>query len=164
MFWTWISYHIHVKLWSVITHSCFNFDDDSPTCKPPLKFDHDYWLKHILFHNQKTALRLYQLLLLPMINFIPWKIVEVISCPCSTFHADLAFARKEAMVTFPTEIRYPTQITDFMGPNCRPQMGPMLAPWTLLSGKIHPSLCHPYHRNLGTSRWNLPNFKRGAVI
>ena len=33
-----------------------------------------------------------------------------------------------------------TQITKFMGPTwdppgfCRPQMGPMLAPWTLLSG------------------------------
>ena len=36
-----------------------------------------------------------------------------------------------------------TQITKFMGPTwgpsgtCRPQMGPMLAPWTLLSGYIH---------------------------
>ena len=36
-----------------------------------------------------------------------------------------------------------TQITKFMGPtwgppgSCRPQMGPMLAPWTLLSGCIH---------------------------
>ena len=35
-----------------------------------------------------------------------------------------------------------TQITKFMGPtwgppgSCRPQMGPMLAPWTLLSGKV----------------------------
>ena len=35
----------------------------------------------------------------------------------------------------------PAQITKFMGPtwgppgSCRPQMGPMLAPWTLLSGK-----------------------------
>ena len=35
----------------------------------------------------------------------------------------------------------PNQITKFMGPtwgppgSCRPQMGPMLAPWTLLSGK-----------------------------
>ena len=36
----------------------------------------------------------------------------------------------------------PTQITKFMGPtwgppgSCRSQMGPMLAPWTLLSGKV----------------------------
>ena len=35
-----------------------------------------------------------------------------------------------------------TQMTTFMGPtwgppgSCRPQMGPMLAPWTLLSGKL----------------------------
>ena len=35
-----------------------------------------------------------------------------------------------------------TQIAKFMGPtwgpsgSCRPQMGPMLAPWTLLSGKV----------------------------
>ena len=35
-----------------------------------------------------------------------------------------------------------TQITKFMGPawgplgSCRPQMGPMLAPWTLLSGNL----------------------------
>ena len=36
-----------------------------------------------------------------------------------------------------------TQITKFMGPtwgppgSCRPQMGPMLAPWTLLSGEVY---------------------------
>ena len=40
-----------------------------------------------------------------------------------------------------------TQITKFMGPtggppgSCRPQMGPMLAPWTLLSVAIHATLC-----------------------
>ena len=40
----------------------------------------------------------------------------------------------------PKEIIELTQITKFMGPtwgppgSCRPQMGPMLAPWTLLSG------------------------------
>ena len=38
------------------------------------------------------------------------------------------------------ELQYCTQIKSFMGPtwgppgSCRPQMGPMLAPWTLLSG------------------------------
>ena len=36
-----------------------------------------------------------------------------------------------------------TQIAKFMGPtwgppgSCRPQVGPMLPPWTLLSGKLH---------------------------
>ena len=40
----------------------------------------------------------------------------------------------------PSSICVPSQITKFMGPSwgppgsCRPQMGPMLAPWTLLSG------------------------------
>ena len=41
------------------------------------------------------------------------------------------------------------QIVMFMGPtwgppgSCRPQMGPMLAPWTLLSGSVDPDLsCH----------------------
>ena len=39
------------------------------------------------------------------------------------------------------------QITKFMGPtwgppgSCRPQMGPMLAPWTLLSGTLHHQEC-----------------------
>ena len=43
----------------------------------------------------------------------------------------------------------PTQIAKFMGPTwgppgfCRPQMGPMLAPWTLLSGKCLTRICHP---------------------
>ena len=38
----------------------------------------------------------------------------------------------------------PTQIAKFMGPtwgppgSCRPQMGPMFASWTLLSGNILP--------------------------
>ena len=40
-----------------------------------------------------------------------------------------------------------TQITKFMGPtwgppgSCRPQMGPMLAPWTLLSGEVYCPAC-----------------------
>ena len=40
------------------------------------------------------------------------------------------------------EMPYLTQIAKFMGPtwgppgSCRPQMGPILAPWTLLSGEI----------------------------
>ena len=44
------------------------------------------------------------------------------------------------------------QITKFMGPtwgppgSCRPQMGPMLAPWTLLSGRLH-------------SSWHIQNIK-----
>ena len=45
-----------------------------------------------------------------------------------------------------------TQIAKFMGPtwgppgSYRPQMGPMLAPWTLLSGDVHesPCACDPY--------------------
>ena len=42
--------------------------------------------------------------------------------------------------------RNPTQIAWFMGPiwgppgSCQPQMGPMLAPWTLLSGKLRAML------------------------
>ena len=41
----------------------------------------------------------------------------------------------------PCTAQLPAQIKQFMGPtwgppgSCRPQMGPMLAPWTLLSGK-----------------------------
>ena len=40
-------------------------------------------------------------------------------------------------------LSFPTQIAKFMGPwwgppgSCRPQMGPILAPWTLLSGYYH---------------------------
>ena len=43
-----------------------------------------------------------------------------------------------------------TQITRFIGPtgkppgSCRPQMGPLLAPWTLLSGERWPKLLVPY--------------------
>ena len=45
----------------------------------------------------------------------------------------------------------PTQIAKFMGPTwgppgaCRSQMGPMLAPWTLLIGKPLPSLAYYQH-------------------
>ena len=50
-----------------------------------------------------------------------------------------------------------TQIAKFMGPawgppgSCRPQMGPMLAPWTLLSGRpqnLHHMLCNWVHNDL----------------
>ena len=52
----------------------------------------------------------------------------------------------------------PSQIAKFMGPtwgppgSCRPQMGPMLAPWTLLSGMVTQngiklSTIEPYVRN-----------------
>ena len=39
--------------------------------------------------------------------------------------------------TYTTPRWKPTQIAKFTGPigSCRPQMGPMLAPWTLLSGQ-----------------------------
>ena len=48
-----------------------------------------------------------------------------------------------------------TQIAKFMGPtwgppgSCRPQMGPMLAPWTLLSGVMNISSCIIRH----STRW-----------
>ena len=48
------------------------------------------------------------------------------------------FARNFIVAILPSNIH--TQVTRFMGPtwgppgSCRPQMGPMLAPWTLLSG------------------------------
>ena len=44
-----------------------------------------------------------------------------------------------------------TQITKFMGPiwgppgSCRTEMGPMLAPWTLLSGKVSKRIALPCH-------------------
>ena len=53
--------------------------------------------------------------------------------------------------------RLETQIAKFMGPtwgppgSCRPQMGPMLAPWTLLSGKVWRRLVHNSERNQGNS-------------
>ena len=50
---------------------------------------------------------------------------------------------------FPLQIAS-TQIAKFMGPtwgppgSCRPQMGPMLAPWTLLSGCNAENACMPW--------------------
>ena len=47
------------------------------------------------------------------------------------------------MLAFQTLGTFATQITKFMAPtwgprgSCRPQMGPVLAPWTLLSGYLH---------------------------
>ena len=65
-----------------------------------------------------------------------------------------------------------SQIANFMGPtwgppgSCRPQMGPMLAPWTLLSGMFSaelsdPSLCNSFEEfitgyrndNIQCSQW-----------
>ena len=85
-------------------------------------------------------------------------------------------------VTFADPFRYPTrcltvisikspQITKFMGPtwgppgSCRSQMGPMLAPWTLLSGSNpldRVILCtYRFHfkldRQLGSTVANTPN-------
>ena len=51
--------------------------------------------------------------------------------------------KKASYTTF--DLLRPTQIAKFMGPtwgppgSCRPQMGPMLAPWTLLSGYLRTS-------------------------
>ena len=51
-----------------------------------------------------------------------------------------------------------TQITKFMRPSwgpsgsCRPQVGPMLAPWTLLSGKICPLSAFPKRLTRRTNR------------
>ena len=46
----------------------------------------------------------------------------------------------------------PSQMARFIGPTCRPQMGPMLAPWTLLSGmslmELQLSLSLLTHRSL----------------
>ena len=44
-----------------------------------------------------------------------------------------------------------------MGPSgsCWPQMGPMLAPWTLLSGKLGPTMSNEYKVNNGNIyTWN----------
>ena len=55
-----------------------------------------------------------------------------------------------------------TQITKFMGPtwgplgSCGPQMGPMLAPWTLLSGNVS----YYWPCPLGFHRWRQPNGDR----
>ena len=73
-----------------------------------------------------------------------------------------------SMTIFPELGRYanifitrcvPTQITKFMGStwgpyrSCWPQMGPMLAPWNLLSGKVQDiyyciSFLVPYHHTI----------------
>ena len=52
-----------------------------------------------------------------------------------------------------------TQIAKFMGPtwgppgSCRPQMGPMLAPWTLQSGKVTSLLKYNSHCSVTQSHW-----------
>ena len=53
---------------------------------------------------------------------------------CKRYHFDICLKMSILVIR--------TQIAKFMGPTwgppgyCRPQMGPILAPWTLLSGKI----------------------------
>ena len=79
------------------------------------------------------------------------------------------FSYKEAYSTFQLSLlSSDVQITKFMGPtwgppgSCRPQMGPMLAPWTLLSGwpSFGPVMC-PLNNWICFSRcytsfwWNL---------
>ena len=61
-----------------------------------------------------------------------------------------------------------SQIARFMGPtwgpygSCRPQMGPMLAPWTLLSGLLYGmSRIYPYP--LGLPHWHQVNQCRVQV-
>ena len=49
-----------------------------------------------------------------------------------------------------TRVRMVTQISRFMGPtwgppgSCRPQMGPMVAPWTLISGQTSRTISYEY--------------------
>ena len=68
-----------------------------------------------------------------------------------------------------------TQIAKFMGPtwgppgSCRPQMGPMLAPWTLLSGKrfandLHTWLCEdPIQGKPGNILYSIVTFNCGLA-
>ena len=55
-------------------------------------------------------------------------------------------------------VRLNTQIAKFMGPtwgppgSCRPQMGPMLAPWTLLSGTVPSYQCGDSHYENKTAK------------
>ena len=67
-----------------------------------------------------------------------------------------------------------TQIARFMGPtwgpsgSCRPQMGPMLAPWTLLSGVATPLLTRR-HRSFyeainTTNEWRIYMRATGQVL
>ena len=64
-----------------------------------------------------------------------------------------------------------SQIAKFMGPiwgplgSCRPQMGPMLAPWTLLSGLFGDALWLPaLNRSLQRCNWNIPGEQSLDVI
>ena len=63
-----------------------------------------------------------------------------------------------------------SQIAKFMGPawgppgSCRPQMGPMLAPWTLLSGIVLPPFDSLQHLQWWSSRlWEEHNWNRNLV-
>ena len=66
--------------------------------------------------------------------------------------------------------RYNTQIARFMGPSwgppgsCRTQMGPILAPWTLLSGNVngiisrsHLNKCYRQSRAVISFAWIIPS-------
>ena len=61
-----------------------------------------------------------------------------------------------------------TQIAKFMGPtwgppgSCRPQMGPMLAPWTLLSGYSQSWHCH-LHWGIHTHRVDIVTYTGASI-
>ena len=62
-----------------------------------------------------------------------------------------------------------SQIAKFMGPtwgppgSCRPQMGPMLAPWTLLSGLLAKPGSNQHYLSIGSSN-GLATSRRQAIV
>ena len=85
----------------------------------------------------------------PRVREISWRLVQKISKVYNGFmiytHCILGVGRPigifrcYSLISYNYDITQMSRITKFMGPtwgphgSCRPQMGPMLAPWTLLS-------------------------------
>ena len=63
----------------------------------------------------------------------------------------ISFNKKKSLTILGTVFFIWSQIAKFMGPtwgplgSCRPQMGPILAPWILLSGVLYSYTLYTYH-------------------
>ena len=82
-----------------------------------------------------------------MLTFCLWCLLQamhLIQCDAIIMQSDYSKIIMINTYSFPMR---GTQIARFMGPtwgppgSCRPQMVPMLAPWTLLSGKVRDVCC-----------------------
>ena len=88
-----------------------------------------------------------QFLLVGLIQRIPRKLVNIITWKAYSYMGH-SFGVQGVTLCYRRILRYATQITSFMGPtggppgSYRPQVGPILAPWTLLFGYV--SACLSY--------------------